>query len=131
MPNHHPGVRHRPHTFTKLILLFALSAVAMMAAGAQAKDTVLDEGPLPPAGVINLNTATAAQLCWLPGIGPGKAARIVTYRERHPFKRVVELARVKGIGLKTVRKLRAWLTVAGPSTLGGPVGAPRPTPRRP
>jgi competence protein ComEA len=127
---HHPAFSP-PGARASFILLFALAVTAMIASGAQAKDTLLDEGPLPPAGVLNLNSATVDQLCWLPNIGPGKAARIVSHRERRPFKRVVELARVKGIGLKTVRKLRPWLTVGGPTTLTGPVGPPEKRPVRP
>jgi len=68
-------------------------------------------------GVVNLNESPAKQLALLPGIGAKKAARIVTYRAKRRFKRTVELARVRGIGLKTVRKLKAFLRVVGPSTL--------------
>jgi competence ComEA-like helix-hairpin-helix protein len=115
-----PHPQTRPFGRVAFILLFAVTA-AMFTPRAMATDTVLDEGPLPPAGVLNLNTATADQLCWLPGIGKGKALRIVDYRNTRPFKRVVELARVKGIGLKTVRRLRPWIVVDGPSTLNGPI----------
>jgi len=68
-------------------------------------------------GVVNLNEAPAAQLVLLPGIGAEKAARIVTYRAKRKFKRTVELARVRGIGLRTVRRLKSFLAVEGPSTL--------------
>ncbi len=70
-----------------------------------------------PAGVVNVNTATLTQLKLLPGIGEGRAHRIVSFRKLKPFKRVVELARVKGIGRKTVRKLKPFITVSGPTTL--------------
>ena len=70
-----------------------------------------------PAGVVNLNTATVTQLKLLPGIGEGRAHRIVSFRKLKSFKRVVELARVKGIGRKTVRKLKPFITVSGPTTL--------------
>ena len=68
-------------------------------------------------GQVNLNEASIEQLALLPGIGIKRAARIVTYRARRTFKRPVELARVRGIGLKTVRKLKRFLSVSGPSTL--------------
>ncbi len=74
--------------------------------------------------VININTASAGQLSFLPGIGQTKAERVVAYRTKHTFKAVVELARVKGIGLKTVRKLKPWLRVTGETTLAGPVRLP-------
>ena len=70
-----------------------------------------------PIGVVNINTASMDQLELLPGIGPGRAARIVSFRSLKPFRRVVELSRVKGIGRKTVRRLKAYLTVDGPTTL--------------
>ena len=48
--------------------------------------------------MINLNTATPAQLRTLPGIGPALARRIVEFRERqHGFKRVEELLAIPGI----------------------------------
>jgi competence ComEA-like helix-hairpin-helix protein len=68
-------------------------------------------------GLVNINEAPAKQLALLPGIGTKKAERIVTYRARRKFKRTVELARVRGIGLKTVRRLKTFLRVHGPSTL--------------
>lgn len=70
-----------------------------------------------PDGVVNINTATVAQLTLLPGIGTSKAEAIVAFRTKHEFKKVEDLARVKGIGRKTVRKLQDLLTVSGETTL--------------
>src|SRR5687768_10065801 len=67
-------------------------------------------------GVVNLNTATAAELQLLPGVGPAKAEQILAYRKQRPFRTIEELARIKGIGRKTVNKLRPHLTVSGPTT---------------
>jgi competence protein ComEA len=67
-------------------------------------------------GVVNINTATAEELQLLPGIGPAKVERIFAYRRTRPFRTIVELARVKGIGPKTVRRLREHLSVSGPTT---------------
>jgi competence protein ComEA len=75
-------------------------------------------------GVVNLNTSDAGVLGLLPGIGPAKAAQIVAYRKRHPFRTVDELVRIKGIGRKMVRRLRAHLAVAGPTTASGVVAPP-------
>lgn len=51
---------------------------------------------------ININTATAAELESLPGIGPKLAARIVDYRAANgPFQSPEELMNVSGIGEKT------------------------------
>jgi competence protein ComEA len=85
-------------------------------------------------GVVNINTAEVGVLGLLPGIGPGKAAQIVVYRKRHPFRTVDELVRIKGIGRKMVRRLRAHLAVAGPTTATGiiaPVAPPPAPPARP
>jgi competence protein ComEA len=50
-------------------------------------------------GKLNLNTATAAQLDKLPGVGPVLAERIVAYREsKGGFRSVGELRQVDGIG---------------------------------
>ena len=69
------------------------------------------------AGVVNINTATEAQLELLPGIGPSKARAVVRYRTRRKFRATHELIRVRGIGRKTYRRLRAHLTIKGPTTL--------------
>lgn len=68
-------------------------------------------------GVVNINTATVDQLRLLPRIGEEKAKRIIAHREKTPFKTVNELARVRGIGLKTLRALKPWLTISTPTTL--------------
>ena len=62
---------------------------------------------------VNVNTADAATIASrLNGIGMAKAEAIVAYREAHgPFKSIDQLAEVKGVGLKTVEKNRAVLTL--------------------
>jgi competence protein ComEA len=51
--------------------------------------------------LINLNTATPAELRRLPGIGPTLVKRIVEFREKsHGFKRVEELLAIPGISEK-------------------------------
>jgi competence protein ComEA len=68
-------------------------------------------------GVVNLNSATEDELDFLPGVGPSKAKAIIEHRRTHPFHRVDELTKVKGIGKKTFGRLRPYLTLAGPTTL--------------
>ena len=72
-------------------------------------------------GVVNLNEASPEELARLPGIGPAKARAIVEHRTAHPFHRVDELTRVKGIGKKTFAKLRPYITIVGQTTLAAPV----------
>jgi comEA protein len=65
--------------------------------------------------VVNLNTAAAADLQKLPGIGAAMAARIIEYRQKNGgFKKVEELMNVQGIGEKVFLKLKPLVTVTPP-----------------
>ncbi len=56
--------------------------------------------------VVSLNSATAAELDSLPGIGVARAAAIVREREQHgPFSSIDDLSRVPGMTPAVVRKL--------------------------
>lgn len=62
--------------------------------------------------LININTAPAALLETLPNIGPTRAAQIIEYREQHGFfGSTDELAKVPGIGEKTLEALRDLVTI--------------------
>lgn len=62
--------------------------------------------------IININTATAAQLKTLTGIGDVKAQAIIDYRELHgDFASIDDLTKVNGIGEKTLEKIRDDITV--------------------
>ena len=63
-------------------------------------------------GLVNLNSASAAQIASLPGIGPKTADLIVQYREKNgPFKKIEEIMNVRGIGEKSFLKIKDRLTV--------------------
>jgi competence protein ComEA len=64
-----------------------------------------------PAGLVNLNTATASQLEALPGIGPVLAQHIVDYRTRHgQFRSVDELRQVDGLGAARFAQIKPLVT---------------------
>jgi len=62
--------------------------------------------------LINLNSATIDDLCKLKGIGPSKAEKIIKYRDGiGEFSNVDQLLDVKGIGIKTLDKIRVNIYV--------------------
>ncbi len=90
-------------------LVGVVVAVAMTAAAA---------GPAPAPGVVNVNTASAEQLALLPGVGPALAKRIVAFRtENGPFRSLDELVAVRGIGERSLGRMKPYVTLEGPTTL--------------
>ena len=73
---------------------------------------------------IDLNTATWASIVRLPGVGPGRADRILDYRahqlKRHPgvmvFRSIKDLRKVPGIGAKISLELLPFLKFPSPPT---------------
>lgn len=60
--------------------------------------------------LVDINTAPAAELQTLPGIGEKKAQAIVTYRAQHgPFLTVEQLDDVDGISPRMVDAMRALI----------------------
>jgi competence protein ComEA len=70
------------------------------------------QGTSAAGGKVNLNTASAADLEALPGIGEVLAQRIVDYRTQHgPFRNVRDLLKVEGIGDKKFDSIKDYVTV--------------------
>jgi len=70
------------------------------------------EAGAPAVAIVNLNSATPADLETLPRIGPAMAQRIVDYRTTNgPFRSVDDLRNVTGIGDKTFEALRDLVRV--------------------
>jgi competence protein ComEA len=63
---------------------------------------------------IDINRASEVELQLLPGIGPVLAQRIVAARAEKPFRSLDDLRRVRGIGVKTLEKLRPHATARPP-----------------
>lgn len=100
-------------------LIFALTLIVLTLSTAAMAEPV-------PAGVVNINTAGAVQLQLLPRIGETVAQRIVEYRtEHHAFGSIQDLAKVKGIGEKTIVLLTPYVTLEGETTLTSKVSSPR------
>ncbi|MBK6689782.1 MAG: helix-hairpin-helix domain-containing protein [Deltaproteobacteria bacterium] len=93
-------------------------SVALLAANPTHSSTV----------TLDLNQAPAGALVELPGIGPKKALAIVARRTQRPFRSLEELRQIRGIGKKTLERLRPRLRI-GPATPAGPRSSP--PPRRP
>ena len=69
-------------------------------------------GGAPGDGLVDLNTADAAALETLPGVGPATAAAIIDHRERNgPFASVEGLLEVRGIGEAKLAQLRDLVRV--------------------
>ncbi len=63
-------------------------------------------------GLVNINTADLEELKTLNGIGDVKAQAVIDYRNAHgPFTSAEQITDVKGIGEKTLEKIRAYITV--------------------
>ncbi|GAB7039935.1 hypothetical protein JCM9533A_37850 [Catenuloplanes niger JCM 9533] len=68
--------------------------------------------PGAPGGVVNLNTATLADLDGLPGVGPVLAQRILDHRDRiGGFRAVSDLREVEGIGDSRYEQLKDLVTL--------------------
>lgn len=98
-----------PLVKTTAIALKSMVLAALFAGSALAADTV------------DINTADAQTIDRvLLNIGPSKAEAIVAHREANgPFKSLEQLAKVKGIGLKTVEKNRDRIQLGGSGAKAG------------
>lgn len=99
--------------FAIALLLFACAAgIGVPVAAAPPTDAPQDK-TMTTVAPLDLNTATAADLQKLPGVGPAMAERILEYRQKNGgFKKIEELMNIRGIGEKNFLKLKALITVA-------------------
>lgn len=100
-----PGATQAAHALTPT------PAVTDATPSASSADTAPPTTASGPARLININTATAAELDLLPGIGPVTAGRIIEYRNEHgPFRSLDELDNITRIGPKTIADLAPYAT---------------------
>ena len=77
----------------------------------------LATGAVETVGVVNVNTASQEELQLLPGVGPVRARAILAERKkRGGFKRIEELAQVKGLGDSMLSRLRPHVVLSGLTT---------------
>ena len=71
-----------------------------------------DRSGLSAGDFVNINTATAAELESLPGIGPTYTQRIIAYRESEgPFAEPSQIMEVRGIGPACYERIKSIITV--------------------
>lgn len=77
-----------------------------------APTTPAEAGPEAVSSTVNINTAGAAELEKLPGVGPSLASRIIDYRKRNgSFSSVEELDNIEGIGPRKLESLKGQVTL--------------------
>lgn len=96
------------------------TAAAMLAALALCAASPLFAGSTP----LDINTASAAELATLKGIGPAKAQAIVEHRDKNgQFSSVDDLRLVRGVGDKMLEQLRPQVTVGSAPAAAAPDAA--------
>ena len=98
----------------------ATEAVDILAAMETQPSETTEPPATEPRYPININTADAETLTYLPGIGPELAARIVDYREANGvYLELTELLNVSGIGPGRLEKILPYITVGSPKPYSG------------
>lgn len=94
-----------------MLAIVAVAAYAWSQGGWQGRMIEIDRaGPLEARYVVDINQAEWAEFAQVPGIGETLAKRIVAARaQRGPFIDHADLLRVKGIGPKTLDRMRPYL----------------------
>ncbi|MBE2168337.1 ComEA family DNA-binding protein [Cobetia sp. 2AS] len=84
--------------------------------------------PTSQAADMNINTATAAQLTELKGIGGKKAQAIIEWRKANgPFTDVAQLTEIKGIGPNTLKRMNTTLTLGEPGKTNSAINTKSPS----
>ena len=107
-----------------MVALVEMSAMAQVLEDGEKLDVPYIEGgspvittPVPEVvtsttELVNINTASAAELDTLPGIGPTTAQKIIDYRTQNgPFVNTEDIINVSGIGPGTYERIKTLITV--------------------
>lgn len=91
------------------LMLFAAAVSLVLVRSAVRRDPVpVEETPL----MIDIDNASAEELCRLPGIGPKTAGDIISYRNRHGgFTSIEDLMNIPGIKEKRFEAIKEFIYV--------------------
>lgn len=100
------------------IIVIAIGIIAVIVARIT-RPVLLDQsegpalsGPALPDARIDMNTASAAEMTLLPGVGPQLADRIIADRAMNGrFRSIDDLGRVPGIGEITIDRMRPYIVI--------------------
>lgn len=102
----------------RLVRFGAMLFAGAVLAAAAARSTAPGIARVPTLRV-DVNESSPAQLALLPGVGEALAERIVRARAVQRFASPEDLARVDGIGPRTVARLRDWVSFGIPGRSAG------------
>jgi len=117
MPNKQPTTTKSPSPHHGSLLVLVSSALAMTVCywwylgGHQGQLIEIERAsPLEAKFLVDINRADWPEIIQLPGLGEVLAQRVLAERrENGPFRKLDDLVRVPGIGVKTLEKIRPYL----------------------
>lgn len=113
MPDRTTPPVHRSFSYAALDSQFlALAQAPPDTATVRPRRAAGKSAAMPAPASIDVNSATGEEFQKLPGIGPAIASRIIAYRNEHGrFDGIDDLGDVKGIGPRTLERIRRYLVV--------------------
>ncbi len=104
-----------PLNLPKLLLALSWLCIVLLSTACSSKRTISRPSDPPSQSstvLININTATSADLQQLPQVGPALAAKIIEHRQRHgAFRKREHLLVVDGISNRRYREIEPFVTL--------------------